>query len=262
MSANQSRTVRPIAPHVGRTVQFHDERMVDGTVREAVADVNRYFSRQRLEHAATQHERGRLARELHDGVLQSLTGATLQLDAIGPLIASDPRAAQARLAAVAESLAEQQRELRQWIAHLRVASTQARVPAAELAASLEKLRDRAAWQHGIDIDLCVTGDTVPRPMGDQIYRLVQEGLTNIGRHARARVAGVHVRLAFGRVTMMIFDDGIGFPYRGRFMLKDLIERQIGPVSLRERVASLGGDLILTSSASGVRVEISLPVGVD
>jgi signal transduction histidine kinase len=99
-------------------------------------------------------------------------------------------------------------------------------------------------------------------MGDQVYRLVQEGLTNIGRHARARVAGVHVRLAFGRVTMMIFDDGIGFPYRGRFMLKDLIERQIGPVSLRERVASLGGDLILTSSASGVRVEISLPVGVD
>jgi len=256
MSANQFETVMP---HGGRTVRFHEERVVDGTVREAVADVNRYFSRQRLEKAATQDERERLARELHDGVLQSLTGATLQLDAIGRLIVTNPAAAHARLAAVADSLAEQQRELRQWIARLRVAEQPGRIPAAELTASLQKLRDRAAWQHGIEIDLCVTGETVPRALGDHIYRLVQEGFTNIGRHARARMAGVHAHLAFDRVTLVICDDGIGFPYRGRFMLHDLVKRGIGPVSMRERIASLGGELMLTTTASGTRVDIALPI---
>jgi signal transduction histidine kinase len=256
----------PVAPRVGRSVQFHDERLVDGIVREAVADINRYFSRQRVEKAATYDERGRLARELHDGVLQSLTAATLQLDAIGRLIASDPGAAQARLQAVRDLLSEQQQELRQWIDFLRFARAPAsgptRVPASEVSTALDKMRSRAAWQHGLEVDLCVTGEGVPRALGEQIYRLVQEGLTNIGRHARARVAGVHVRLAFDRVTIVMFDDGIGFPFRGRFMLQDLVARRIGPVSMRERVASLGGELILTSSASGARLEISLPVGAD
>lgn len=261
MVANVPRTAVAIPPRADRTVQFHDERLVDGMAREAVADVNRFFSRRRLEKAATENERGRLARELHDGVLQSLTGATLQLDAIGHLIASDPVNAQARLLAVRDLLSEQQRELRQWIDHLRLSGAPARVSAGEVSAALEKVRSRAAWQHGLDVDLHVAGEGVPRHLGEQIYRLVQEALTNIGRHARARMAGIHVRLAFDRVTIVIHDDGIGFPFRGRFMLKDLIERQIGPVSLRERVASLRGALILTSSASGARLEISLPVTV-
>ena len=227
--------------------------------RDVVADVNRFFSRRRVEKSAMENERGRLARELHDGVLQSLTGATLQIDAIGHLIGSDPANAQARLQAVRDLLSEQQRELRQWIDCLRLASAPARVQAAEVAAALEKVRNRAAWQHGMEIGLWVAGEGVPRALGDQIYRLVQEGLTNVGRHARARVAGIHITLAFDRVTLVMHDDGIGFPFRGRFMLEDLIDRQIGPVSLRERVASLGGELILTSSASGSRIEIGLPV---
>lgn len=258
MSVTPPRPLAAISPPVGRGVQFHEDRAVDGAESEAT-DIDRYLSRRRVEQAAMQEERGRLARELHDGVLQLLTGATLQLDAIAHLIASDPATAQARLRAITELLSEQQRELRRWIEHLRFATTTARVPAAELATSLEKLRQRAVWQHGIEVELCVSGDEVPRALGDQIYRLVQEALTNIGRHARARIAGIHIRLALDRVTMVIFDDGIGFPFSGRFMLKDLLRRGIGPVSVRERVASLQGELILTSTASGARLEISLPV---
>jgi hypothetical protein len=72
MSANLPEADHVIA-RAGRSVRFHDERLVDGSVREAVADVNRYFSRQRLEKAATQDARGRRARRQHDGGVQAMS---------------------------------------------------------------------------------------------------------------------------------------------------------------------------------------------
>ena len=58
---------------------------------------------------------------------------------------------------------------------------------------------------------------------------------------------------------MIADDGSGFPFRGRYDLTELEARGIGPASLKERVASLAGNLVLTSSLSGSTVEIELPL---
>jgi signal transduction histidine kinase len=55
----------------------------------------------------------------------------------------------------------------------------------------------------------------------------------------------------------VADDGVGFPYRGRFQLIDLVRRQIGPVSVRDRVAALGGDLVLLSTASGSQLDVAL-----
>ena len=73
-----------------------DDRILEGAGRQATAEVNRFFSRDKLE----LDERMRLARELHDGVLQSLAGAALQLEAISRLIDIDPKAAQEHLRAV------------------------------------------------------------------------------------------------------------------------------------------------------------------
>lgn len=84
--------------------------MLDGVARQ-VANINQMFSRERLERAAAQDERLRLARELHDGVLQSLTGATLQLETLSRLIDADPRAAQKRLRDIEGLVIEEQREL-------------------------------------------------------------------------------------------------------------------------------------------------------
>lgn len=237
----------------------HDDSLLDGVARQVVADINQYFSRGRLERAAMQDERVRLARELHDGVLQSLTGASLQLEALSRLIDENPDAARNRLRIIGNLIAEEQRELRNWIQKLGPTPRPAMAPGADLVVALESLCKRVESQWALRVELH-TGKkgTIPRILGDEAYRLVQEALTNAGRHANAMLARVDLEISPDRVHITVADDGQGFPYRGRYTLEELMETRLGPTSLKHRIESLGGDLILTSSLSGSRLEMSLP----
>jgi signal transduction histidine kinase len=250
-----SMTKNPMPFQQGQTV------ILEGPGRQVMADVNRFFSRERVEQAAMQDERLRLARELHDGVLQALAGAAMQLEAMSRLMEIDPDAARERLQHIEALIAEEQRELRQWIRKLQPAPLPTIATGSDLAAALEKLRQRAEWQWGVRVNIAVdTRGTVPRVLGDEIYRLVQEGLTNAGRHARATLVRVIVKLPpnASAVHITVADDGCGFPFRGRYDMAKLIEKQIGPRSLRDRVKGLRGDLVLTSELSGTQIDISLP----
>ena len=242
-----------------RTIVFHGERVVDPAARDAMADVHRHFSRERLERQVMEHERARLARELHDGILQALTGATLRLSAIDRTIQHDSERARSDIREVIDLLREHHRDLRRFISALRGTDAEPRLDARELEHALDKVRQRAAWQYSLEVCLRVRGTTIPRPMGDEIYRLVQEGLANVGKHAHARVAAIEIELAFDAVTLVLADDGVGFPLQGRFTLQQLQERRSGPASIRERVAALHGELSLESSRSGSRLDIRLPV---
>jgi len=84
----------------------------------------------------------------------------------------------------------------------------------------------------------------------------------VARHAHAQVAHVAVGVLFDKVCISVSDDGCGFPFRGRYDLAALIARELGPISLRERVAALRGELTLTSGAAGSKLEISLPLSQD
>jgi signal transduction histidine kinase len=242
---------------------FQEDRTVilEGAGRQVMAEVNRFFSKERVEQAAMQDERLRLARELHDGVLQALAGAALQLEAMSRLIEIDPDAARTRVQEIEKLIGEEQRELREWIRKLQPAAPPSIATGSDLAAALEKLRQRTEWQWGVRVELSVdTRGTVPRILGDEIYRLVQEALTNAGRHARATRVRVIVKLPPGgeAVQITIADDGCGFPFRGRYDLAKLSEKQVGPRSLRERVKGLRGSLVLTSELSGSQIDINLP----
>ena len=239
----------------------HESRILEDTGRQVMADVNRFFSKERLEQAAMQDERVRLARELHDGVLQSLSAAALQLEAMSRLIDLDPGAARDRLKDIEKLIAEEQRELRHWIRKLQPAVAPSIATGSDLAAVLEKLRQRAEWQWGVRVELAVDSrGAVPRLLGDEIYRIVQEALTNVGRHARASRIRVVVKLGLGGtpVRITVADDGCGFAFRGRYDLAQLQEKQLGPRSLRERVAALRGELVVSSELSGSQLDISLP----
>jgi signal transduction histidine kinase len=234
-----------------------DDRILEGAGRQATAEVNRFFSKDRLE----LDERQRLARELHDGVLQSLAGAALQLEAISRLIDIDTKVAQEHLRAVGEVIAGEQRELRRWIERLQPPSSASIATGTDLATALEKLRERAEWQWGFKVELSVDGaGTVPRTLGDEIYRIVQEAFTNAGRHAHARLVRASVTLGTGSdpVRIIVSDDGCGFPFRGVYDHSELAARRIGPRSLRERVALLGGELVITTEHTGPEIDVTLP----
>ena len=102
---------------------------------------------------------------------------------------------------------------------------------------------------------------IPRLIADHVYRVVQEGIANAGKHARAAQVRVRLSAHLDVVQVVVADDGVGFAFRGEYDLAQLQRRGIGPKSLLQRVASLNGDLILTSTLSGSRLEITLPTGV-
>lgn len=239
---------------------FHnDSELLEGVALQVVSEANHLFSRTRIERGAALDERLRLARELHDGVLQSLTGVALQLEAMASRTDNDPKAVRERLHEIQDMIVREQRELRTWIDGMKHAAPASTASHAELAAALETLCRRVMrWGPRVELTGPATG-MISRTLGDQVYRIVEESLSNVARHAHAQVARVDVRICSHDVSIVVEDDGCGFPCRGRFDLAALNARQLGPVSLKERVGSLDGALVLTSTLSGSRLEITLPL---
>jgi signal transduction histidine kinase len=221
-----------------------------------VAEIRRVRSDDRNEQIARHDERVRLARKLHDGVLQSLTGAVLHLDALARLIAEDPAAASRRARDLAELIACDQRELRCWIDTLRGSETSAGagVPIAE---ELDNLCRRAERQWGVPVELH-TG-TLPVGIDDETRSLIGEALSNAGQHSGSAAVHLRVGVSNDRLEIVVADDGRGFPFRGRYDLQALIDGCIGPQSVTKAVVALGGTLVLTSDAGGSRLDISLPL---
>jgi len=242
--------------------------LVEAAARQALSDAARSSQkerspRERALRETIRGERSRLACDLHDGALQALTGIALQLKVASALTASDPEAARARIQAAGDMIAAHQRELRLMIEELKTATAVSLVSVPALGAALEELRSRIARAWRLRIELVVSGGgAIPRTLGDNIFRIVQEGLTNVARHAHAQVAAVSVGIMPDTVCIMVSDDGCGFAFHGRYDLAALIARDLGPASLLERVAALRGKLFLTSGLAGSRVDISLPVGRD
>ncbi len=237
---------------------FQDDSMLEGVARQVMSDINQFFSKERLERASMEDERERLARELHDGVLQTLAAVRLQLDAVSRTVDENPQAAQKRLLDIGNLIANEQRDLRVWIGKLRP-TTASMASSAELAAALETLCQQAETLSGLRVGLTTSRGMIRRALGDEVYRLVQEALANVARHARAQSVEVGLQITRDRVLITVADDGVGFPFHGRYDLATLVEKYLGPRSLKERVTSLHGELVLTSTLRGSKVEMSLPV---
>jgi len=232
--------------------------MLEGLARQVVTDLNTFFSKDGLERSALEHERLRLARELHDGVLQSLTGVALRLRALSKLVEDYPKPVRDRLLEVEEMMLTEQRELRVWIEGLRPMTRVAMATRVDIVGALTPLCNRfSRW--GLRVELKIPEHVaIPRSLGDQIYRLVQEGLSNASRHAFAHLVRVELTMMRDKIGLVMEDDGCGFQRRGRYDLEKLNAQNWGPVSIKERVAAMRGDLVLTSTISGSRIEITLP----
>jgi len=210
-------------------------------------------------HVASE-ERMRVARDLHDGLLQSFTGVVLQLETVHALLGHDPQEAARVLTQVQAAIMSDQRDLRAFVESLRPRRR------AELtfdfAARLHDIRQRFEEQWGIEVAIH-TGGVDPHvrgALGQETFRIVQEAVTNSARHGGATHVDVRLRTTDGNLVVDVTDDGVGLPITGRLTLNELRERGIGPASLRDRVAALNGQLTAESSDAGLRLEITLPLG--
>ena len=235
-----------IAFALGRKFQEADE------ARERASRAER--EREERARTAVTEERARIARELHDVVGHSVSLMTVQASAVRRLLRPEQQRERESLLIVEQTGREALAEMRRMVGVLRRPEE---APALAPQPSLEHLNKlvEKAREAGLPVELRIEGDPLPLPAGLDLtaYRLVQEGLTNALKHARAQHAEVLVHYTDGHVELTVSDDGRG--------AGDRDGGGHGLVGMRERVTVYGGELEAgPRPEGGYRLRATLPVG--
>jgi signal transduction histidine kinase len=194
-------------------------------------------------------ERERLARELHDETGQALTSILLGLKAVeGADSSDDLRVAAAELRELVVATLQDVRRL----------AVELRPKALDdfgIVPAVERLVETFTETTGtaIELEAQLGGERLPPELETTIYRIVQEALTNIVKHADARKASILLVRRGGTVTAVIEDDGKGFDTNA------VREEGLGLIGMRERVALLDGRVTVESSTAGTTLAVEVPV---
>lgn len=210
----------------------------------------------RLSIESSELERRRWARELHDETLQEL--GALRVMQEGALRASDPEAAREALARAGRQVESVIASLQGLITDLRPAALDQLGPQSAIEALVERITERSDLTIDLDFDLAYEGGRVRERLTPEleaaIYRIVQEALSNVVKHAEADRARVLVEEREDSVVVTVEDDGDGFAPR-------MGGRGFGIVGMRERAELLGGRFEVRTAlrGRGCRVRAELPV---
>jgi signal transduction histidine kinase len=204
------------------------------------------------EELATTEERNRLAREIHDNLGHYLTVVNVQIGAARVLLTTEPERADAALEKAQKLTQEGLSAVRHSVAALRE-SPLAKRPLPEAIAELVQESNNT----GIVTELRLTGE--PRPLSPQatltLYRVAQEGLTNVRRHARASRADLHLDYTEqAGVRLTVRDNGLG---------SDVPQNGFGLLGLRERIYLLGGVMeVETAVNQGFTLSVNIPTEAE
>lgn len=205
-------------------------------------------------------ERIKMARDLHDGVLQTLTGIALQVKNIEHLAEKDPPAAQDALENLGLLIQAEQRHLRQFIQQLKPSDTGYPNTFADLDRRLQEIAHIIEQQWNLQVSIAIEPRLLPIRLNclEDFYHLIREALINSARHADATQARVQLNISRASINIEINDNGIGFPFTGCYDLAKLSATGLGPKSLMDRTRALGGTLAIQSHRGYVKLLISLP----
>jgi len=223
--------------------------------------LDHYHAADQLQRGAVAEERVRVARDLHDSVLQALTGIALQLRTIPRVMSRDRAEAEVRLGEIEKVIVSAQKDLRWFIEQLHPERRREDSEAAAIAERIASMSQRFEQQWGLKVENEVAPiiHLLPVTMRHEVYTLVSEAVANAAKHASAKSVHVAASVDASEVRIDVADDGKGFPFRGRYGVSELTKMKQGPATLKERVTSLGGSLIVDSTDHGSRIEIRLPL---
>ena len=202
---------------------------------------------------ATVEERQRLARELHDSVSQQLFALTMLAEAAVKQIDQDPKEAKRQLEEVAKAGLTAQTEMRALLLHLRPVY----LSGDSLQEGIEKLIAELKQHTQLEVNLSISEQlSLPETVEEHIFRIVQESLSNILRHAEASSVSINIIKNENKLFLHIRDDGKGFDDH-RLSRK---KTSYGLNTMKERVEELGGTFQIKSRKNqGTYIDIRIPI---
>jgi signal transduction histidine kinase len=221
-----------------------DEELVVGLAAAAGVAIENARLHARVQDLVTAEDRERIARDLHDTVIQRLFATGLSLQGAAALIRADPEAAVQRVGAAVD-------DLDLTVKHIRTAifGLEARRPAAAGAALRGRVLDlarEAAGPLGYEPGVVFEGpldSLTPEPQAADLLATLREALSNVARHARASAVGVRVAIEQGEVVLEVGDDGVGPPEAGA-------PRGRGLGNMAARAAAYGGSCAIEPGELG------------
>jgi signal transduction histidine kinase len=250
----------------GEVFSPNDRRLLEDLARQAGAAIHAVRlnadlqrSRERLV-TAREEERRRLRRDLHDGLGPALAAQTLKIGSARALISRDPATVETLLEELEADLDTALKDIRRLVYSLRPPALDELGLIAALRETAEQYRPRQIGADGssggdsLRIEIEAPQHLPPLAAAVEVaaYRIAQEALTNVVRHARARFCLVKLSVADDRLNIEVTDNGIGLPAARRF--------GVGLASMRERATELGGTFLVESlPAGGTRLLACLPL---
>jgi signal transduction histidine kinase len=219
--------------------------------REQVAIANQQLRQYalRVEALAMAQERNRIARDIHDSLGHSLTALNLQLEGALKLWQTHPDRAQAFLQEAKQTGSMALQEVRQSVSEMRADPLQGKSLEDAIGLLVQNFQRSSGIAPAARVDLPDTSLN----LNITVYRIVQEALTNISRHAHATQVTLEIRPVFQSLAVFIQDDGQGFEWQQN-------QTGFGLQGMRERVTELGGELAIVSSrGQGCEIRVHLPL---
>jgi signal transduction histidine kinase len=208
--------------------------------------------------AAADAERGRIARELHDGIIQGVLGVEIHVAALSRRLAAEAPAVVGELGRLSLTLRQEVIKLRELMQQMHPLD----VNGDQLVDVLADFVSRFQRETGIHARFVTRLERValtPRACRE-MARIVNEALINVRRHSGARHVYVRLSAVNGDCLLSIEDDGRGFPFAGARSQPELDAARLGPFVIKERVRLLGGQLTVESDPSrGARLQIGVPL---
>ena len=234
----------------------HELRFVQNLMRQLAPALYSVYLFQGFRSRAGVTERARVARELHDTAIQSLISIEMQVDVLRRRASDDYQLA-SELERIQELLRHEVLNLRELMQTMRPVD----IGPHQLLDFIAELVERFSRDTGVAVRFIseLQEVTLPAATCRELARVVQESLVNIRKHSGAQSAVVRFGAQDGLWKLVINDDGNGFPFAGRFTLRELDDMRRGPAVIKERVRAVGGDMVIESTPGhGSRLEVTIP----
>jgi signal transduction histidine kinase len=228
-----------------------DEQLVEALALIAGSAVSSARLHERLHRAAVVEDRERIAREIHDGVIQNLFAIGLSLQAASSEADEHPEEVQAKIADAVTQLDSVMATLRHYIFDLRVRAFEPKNFEAEIRLAANGILESSSAAAIVE----VSGDTddLSTVLIEDVVQLVREGVSNAGRHSGAETVGITVHRRGDWVSIEIRDNGYGFD-------PEVDGPGMGLKNMRQRVERAGGQIeIRTALGAGTVVRVEMPV---